>query len=102
MPAWTCLPLILLLDVAEFVPRALQLLLKALDADDGLQQVLVEVGVLFLQNPAHTEMMEACKCRPEQAFRIYNQTSCGQVPTDHIDDNVPPSFCATFYILLMS
>lgn len=46
-------PFIFLLDAAEFVSGALQLLLKALNANNCLQQVLMEVGVLFLQGPAH-------------------------------------------------
>lgn len=50
-------PFVFLLDAAEFISSALQLLLKALNANNRLQQVLMEVGILFLQGPTHRGMI---------------------------------------------
>lgn len=48
-------PFIFLLDMTELVSSPLQLCLQALNANHGLQQVLVEISILLLQRPEHRD-----------------------------------------------
>lgn len=44
-------PFVFLFNMAKLVPGSLQLRLEALDANYGLQQVLVQISILLLQGP---------------------------------------------------
>lgn len=92
-------PFVFLLDTAEFISSALQLLLKTLNANDRLQQVLMEVGVLFLQGPAHRGVITgpmASEKLLKGLVTIHSSLNCSNCS---YGDKFPLSLCATFYIM---